>query len=224
MGASYSDSIASLGVVLKEARMYKLVTLTLDTQRSQGAGPNGENPATSGPLPWGMPQGLQWFPDIGLIQQSNTNIKLAGDVELVMKGRFVNDTLRALLCPKDQVAHVMVSLQEVFSDMHPCLSFTFVHQMYFLLTDTEKTPRPFPFWSCISNHRLKIGSYLWSCQSAWTLNVSSQKRRTPAFLPSTISREQSSTYPRKWWNVYLKQPLLVTDWKRTQKDPKSIPP
>ena len=51
MGASYSDSIASLGVVLKEARMYKLVTLTLDTQRSQGAGPNGENPATSGPLP-----------------------------------------------------------------------------------------------------------------------------------------------------------------------------
>mmetsp|Transcript_84117 Transcript_84117/g.136359 ORF Transcript_84117/g.136359 Transcript_84117/m.136359 type:complete len:235 (-) Transcript_84117:961-1665(-) len=31
------------------------------------------------------------------------------------------------------------------SDMHPCLSFTFVHEIYFLLGDKEKTPKPFPF-------------------------------------------------------------------------------
>jgi len=102
VGASYSDSIASLGVVLKKALMYKHLTLTLD-------------------------------------------MKFAGAAELVMKARFADDNLLALLCPKDQVAHVMASLQEAFSDMHPCLSFTFVHETYFLLGDKKKTPQPFPF-------------------------------------------------------------------------------
>jgi len=68
-----------------------------------------------------------------------------GDTELVMKARFVDDTLLALLCPKDQVTHVTASLQEAFSDMHPCLSFTFVHEIYFLLGVKEKTPKSFPF-------------------------------------------------------------------------------
>ena len=58
MGASYSDSIVSLGVVLKEARMYKQLTLTFDTKFAKGT-------------------------------------------ELVMKARFADDTLLALLCPKD---------------------------------------------------------------------------------------------------------------------------
>jgi len=73
------------------------------------------------------------------------DMKFAGDVELVMKTRFADDTLLVLFCPKDQVAHVMTSLQQVFSDMHPCLSFTFVHEIYFLLGDKEKTPKSFPF-------------------------------------------------------------------------------
>jgi len=62
-----------------------------------------------------------------------------------MKARFADDTLLALLCPKDQVAHVMASLEEAFSQMHPCLSFTFVHDVYFLLVNKQKTPKPFPF-------------------------------------------------------------------------------
>ena len=59
-------------------------------------------------------------------------MKLAEDAELVMKSRFANDILPPLLYPKDKVAHAMVSLQEAFSDTHPCLSFTFVHEIYFV--------------------------------------------------------------------------------------------
>jgi hypothetical protein len=88
--------------VLKEACMYKQLTLTLDT-------------------------------------------KFAETAEPVMKARFADDTLLALLCPKDQVAHVMASLEEAFSQMHPCLSFTFVHEVYFLLGNKQETPKPFPF-------------------------------------------------------------------------------
>ena len=100
MSASYSDSIASSGVVLKEASMYKQLILRLDTKFAEGA-------------------------------------------ELVMKARFADDTLLALFCPKDQVAHVMAAI----SQMHPCLIFTFVHEVYFLLGNKQKTPKPFPSWS-----------------------------------------------------------------------------
>ena len=62
-----------------------------------------------------------------------------------MKARFADDTLLALLCPKDQVAHVMASLEEAFSQMHPCLSFTFVQEVYFLLGNKQKPPKPLPF-------------------------------------------------------------------------------
>ena len=48
--------------------------------------------------------------------------KFAGTAELVMKARFKDDTLLALLCPKDQVANVMASQQKAFCDMHPSLS------------------------------------------------------------------------------------------------------
>jgi len=100
MGASYSDLIASLGVVLKEARMYKQLTLTLDMTH-------------------------------------------AGSAELVMKARFADDTL-AVLCPRDQVTHIMASLEKAFTDMHTCLSFTFSHELYFMLGNKEQTPEPFP--------------------------------------------------------------------------------
>jgi len=101
MGASYSDSIASSGVVLKEARMYKQLTLTLDMTH-------------------------------------------AGSAELVMKARFADDTIPAVLCPRDQVTHIMASLEKAFTDMHTCLSFTFSHELYFMLGNKEKTPEPFP--------------------------------------------------------------------------------
>ena len=39
----------------------------------------------------------------------------------------------------------MASLEEAFSQMHPCLSFTFVHQVYFLLGNKQKTPKRLPF-------------------------------------------------------------------------------
>ena len=44
--------------------------------------------------------------------------KFAGTAELVMKARCADDTLLALLCPKDQVAHVMASLEEALSDAY----------------------------------------------------------------------------------------------------------
>jgi len=37
---------------------------------------------------------------------------------------------------------MMAPLQEAFSGMHSCLSFTFVHEIYFLLGDKEKMPKP----------------------------------------------------------------------------------
>ena len=70
--------------------------------------------------------------------------KFAETAEPVMKARFADDTLLALVCPKDQVAHVMASLEEAFSQMHSCLSFTFVHEEYFLLGNKQKRQNPFP--------------------------------------------------------------------------------
>jgi len=39
----------------------------------------------------------------------------------------------------------MASLEEAFSQMHTCLSFTFVHEVYVLLGNKQKTSKPFPF-------------------------------------------------------------------------------
>jgi len=62
-----------------------------------------------------------------------------------MKARFADDTLLAFMCPKDQVAQLMTSLETAFSDMHSCLTFTFAHEVYFMRGNKEKTPAPFQF-------------------------------------------------------------------------------
>lgn len=101
MGACYSDSFASLGVVLKEAILYKKINVILTSQNTAA--------------------------------------------ELVLKARFVDDTLPAMLMAGSKVKAVIAALEVALSEMYPCISFTQTHETYSLPNKKSLNTKSFPF-------------------------------------------------------------------------------